>query len=168
MRKRIDTSRPLTVGDVARRSGVAVSTIHFYEAKGLIHGWRTAGNQRRYAREVLRRVAFIRVAQRAGIPLLLVKQGLDGLPRGRVLGAADWRALSSAWRELLDRRIRSLEQLRDHFDRCIGCGCLSLEDCPLRNSGDHLGAEGKGAVLLKEIQGTDLCKQPKQTPSKST
>jgi MerR family redox-sensitive transcriptional activator SoxR len=145
---RIDTGIPLTVGEVARRSGVPVSTIHFYEAKGLIHGWRTRGNQRRYARDVLRRVAIIRVALSAGIPLAVVKAGLDALPSGRTPNAADWRRLSADWRAMLDARITALVQLRDQLDGCIGCGCLSLADCPLRNPGDRLAARGAGAMLL--------------------
>ncbi len=138
----------LTVGDLARRSGVAVSTIHFYEAKGLIEGWRTSGNQRRYLRSVLRRVAAIRIAQRAGIPLTTIKEYLDRIPSDRPLTAGDWRELTKSWQALLDERIESLMQLRNQFDRCIGCGCLSLADCPLRNPGDSLAAEGPGPRLL--------------------
>ncbi|SEL79797.1 transcriptional regulator, MerR family [Sphingomonas palmae] len=138
----------LTVGELARRSGVAVSTIHFYETKGLIEGWRTSGNQRRYARSVLRRVAVIRIAQRAGIPLTTIKDYLDQIPTDRPLNAADWRQLTKSWQALLDERIESLMQLRNQFDRCIGCGCLSLADCPLRNPEDRLAAEGAGPRLL--------------------
>ncbi|MFV0625488.1 redox-sensitive transcriptional activator SoxR [Sphingomonas sp. ac-8] len=138
----------LTVGELARRSGVAVSTIHFYETKGLIEGWRTSGNQRRYARSVLRRVAVIRIAQRAGIPLTTIKEYLDRIPTDRPLNAGDWRRLTKSWQALLDERIESLMQLRNQFDRCIGCGCLSLADCPLRNPEDRLAAEGAGPRLL--------------------
>ncbi len=138
----------LTVGEVAGRSGVPVSTIHFYEAKGLIESWRTAGNQRRYPRFVLRRVAVIRIAQRAGIPLAVIKDYLSKVPADRPLPAADWRDLTMSWQALLDERIESLMQLRNQFDRCIGCGCLSLSECPLRNPGDRLGAEGPGPRLL--------------------
>ncbi len=144
----IDTKLPLTVGEVAQRSGVPVSTIHFYESKGLIEGWRSDGNQRRYTRDVLRRVSIIKVAQRAGIPLGAIKEALRALPAGRTPTAADWKALSATWRDALDERIRGLTQLRDQLDSCIGCGCLSMTDCPLRNPGDRLREVGDGAVLL--------------------
>ena len=144
----IDVQQPLTVGEVARRSGVAVSTLHFYEAQGLISAWRNAGNQRRYAREVLRRVAVIKVAQRAGVPLKDIRSALDTLPDKRTPTRRDWERLSAQWRADLDARIRSLEQLRDELGDCIGCGCLSIDRCPLRNPGDGLGEEGAGAQLL--------------------
>ena len=147
---KIDVQVPLSVGEVARRSGIAVSSIHFYEAKGLIHGWRSDGNQRRYARDVLRRVAVIKVAQRAGIPLERIKAALDELPSGKAPSAADWRRLSTGWRDLMNERIRQLTQLRDQMDGCIGCGCLSMKDCPLRNPGDALSERGQGAVLLED------------------
>ncbi|WP_175844907.1 redox-sensitive transcriptional activator SoxR [Burkholderia arboris] len=147
---KIDVQVPLSVGEVARRSGIAVSSIHFYEAKGLIHGWRSDGNQRRYARDVLRRVAVIKVEQRAGIPLERIKAALDELPSGKAPSAADWRRLSTGWRDLLNERIRQLTQLRDQMDGCIGCGCLSMKDCPLRNPGDALSERGQGAVLLED------------------
>ena len=138
----------LTVGEVARRSGVAVSTIHFYEAKGLIRGWRSEGNQRRYPRGVLRRVAVIKVAQRTGIPLAMIREALANLPDDRAPGAEDWARLSGAWRDELDARIGRLTRLRDQLDGCIGCGCLSMTTCPLRNPGDALGADGAGPRLL--------------------
>lgn len=133
----------LAVGEVARRSGVPVSTLHFYESKGLIYSVRTAGNQRRYARVVLRRVAVIKVAQRMGVPLAEIAAALDALPRCTPT-AQDWRALSERWRGDLDARIRQLTQLRDQLDGCIGCGCLSLQDCPLRNDSDQLAHAGPG------------------------
>ena len=138
----------LTVGQVAARTGVAVSTLHFYEAKGLIHGWRNAGNQRRYARDVLRRVAVIKVAQRTGIPLAEIQSALSSLPDNRTPTAADWKKLSARWHAALEARIASLTRLRDQLDGCIGCGCLSLKACPLRNPWDALGEEGPGARLL--------------------
>lgn len=138
----------LTVGEVARRSGVAVSTLHFYEAKGLIAGWRTARNQRRYPRAVLRRVAIIRIAQRAGIPLATIREALADLPHDHVPNAADWKRFSQTWREMLEARIVALSQLRDQINSCIGCGCLSLEDCPLRNPDDALGQSGPGPRRL--------------------
>lgn len=139
----------LTVGEVAARAGVAVSTLHFYEAKGLIRSWRNAGNQRRFPREVLRRVAVIKVAQRTGIPLAEIQRALSSLPEERTPTAADWKRLSSRWRADLDERIARLARLRDHMDGCIGCGCLSLKVCPLRNPLDELAEEGPGARLLE-------------------
>lgn len=134
----------LAVGEVARRSGVPVSTLHFYEAKGLIHSVRTGGNQRRYARAVLRRVAVVKVAQRMGVPLAEIAAALDALPRGRTPTAQDWARMSATWRGALDARIRQLTQLRDQLDGCIGCGCLSLQACPLRNDSDQLAGAGPG------------------------
>ena len=139
----------LGVGEVARRSGVAVSTVHFYQAKGLIAGWRSSGNQRRFPRGVLRRIAFIRVAQRAGVPLSEIRTVLSSLPHGRAPSQSDWRQLSSQWRAEVEERIRRLTQLRDRFDDCIGCGCLSLKVCPLRNPDDRLAREGTGPRLLE-------------------
>ena len=139
----------LSVGEVARRSGVAVSTLHFYETKGLIFSLRTEGNQRRYPRGILRRVAVIKVAQRTGIPLATIQAALARLPDGRAPTAEDWAALSGAWRAELDDRIRRLTQLRDQMDDCIGCGCLSLKACPLRNPHDALAAQGAGPRLLE-------------------
>ena len=135
---------PLTVGEVARRSGVTVSALHFYERKGLIRSFRTAGNQRRYGRATLRRVAIIRVAQSVGIPLSEIAVALAGLPDDRVPTQDDWRRLSSGWLDELDGRIEQLAKLRDGLTDCIGCGCLSTEHCPLRNPGDRLAKEGTG------------------------
>jgi MerR family redox-sensitive transcriptional activator SoxR len=139
----------LSVGEVARRSGVAVSTLHFYEAEGLIHSRRSAGNQRRYPRGVLRRVAVIKVAQRAGVPLRDIAEALAALPQGRLITAAEWASLSGGWKAALDARIHRLEALRDQLGDCIGCGCLSLEACPRRNPGDRLGRDGPGARLIE-------------------
>jgi MerR family redox-sensitive transcriptional activator SoxR len=139
----------LSVGELAARSGVAVSALHFYEAKGLIVSLRSNGNQRRYPRGMLRRVALIKVAQRTGIPLAEIKAALDTLPMDRASSAEDWRRLSAGWRADLDARIRALTAMRDQLDSCIGCGCLSLEECPLRNPGDVLGEKGPGAHLLE-------------------
>lgn len=143
--------RDLTVGEVATRSGIRVSAVHFYEAKGLIHAARNNGNQRRFAREVLRRIAVIKVAQRAGIPLAQIKQALSELPAHRAPGKADWERLSAAWHQDLEERIQRLTRLRDQMTRCIGCGCLSTEHCPLRNPGDELGAEGPGPRLMDPV-----------------
>lgn len=138
----------LSVGELAARSGVAVSAIRFYEAKGLIKGSRTSGNQRRYPRETLRRVAVIRAAQRVGIPLKDIREALMSLPRARTPTARDWGRLSSRWRADLDDRITRLIKLRDKLTNCIGCGCLSLESCPLYNPGDELAKQGPGPRLL--------------------
>lgn len=138
----------LSVGEVARRSAVAVSTLHFYETQGLISSHRSAGNQRRYARDVLRRIAFIRVAQRVGIPLADVAQALESLPRDKAPGRSDWTRLSARWRSRLDARIEQLQKLRDTLDDCIGCGCLSIDRCKLRNPLDSLGADGPGPRRL--------------------
>jgi MerR family redox-sensitive transcriptional activator SoxR len=140
--------RELTVGEVAERSGLPVSTIHFYESKGLIRSKRTAGNQRRYARDVLRRVAIIKVAQRTGIPLASIREALATLPDERTPTAEDWSRLSAEWRAELDDRIGRLTRLRDLLDGCIGCGCLSTKDCPLRNPWDELSEQGPGPRLL--------------------
>lgn len=141
--------RPLSVGQVAERSGVKVSTLHFYEAKGLIHSQRNAGNQRRYRRDVLRRVALIKVAQRLGIPLADIGLALSTLPCDHIPTAADWQRLSAQWQHDLDARIEQMTQLRDQLTGCIGCGCLSMQDCPLRNPSDELGEQGAGARLLE-------------------
>ncbi len=141
--------KELSVGEVAARSGVAVSAIHFYEAKGLIRSRRNQGNQRRYARDVLRLVAVIKVAQRIGIPLAMIRDALATLPHGRTPTAADWRKLSANWKRGLDERIEKMMQLRDSLTGCIGCGCLSLKVCPLRNPRDRLGEEGPGPRLLE-------------------
>ncbi len=136
--------KSLTVGDVSQRAGVAISTVHFYENKGLIEGWRTQGNQRRYHRAVLRRIAIIKIAQRAGIPLAVIRDALIDLPHDHVPTAEDWRHFSEAWKDMLQERIDSLMQLRDQITSCIGCGCLSLSECPLRNPDDILGQQARG------------------------
>ncbi|HTD04459.1 redox-sensitive transcriptional activator SoxR [Undibacterium sp.] len=143
-----DVHRRLSVGEVAARSGVAVSAIHFYEAKGLIKSLRNEGNQRRYARDVLRRVAVIKVAQRIGISLASIHDALATLPEGRTPTAADWAKLSRRWKGELDDRINKLTQLRDQLNDCIGCGCLSINACKLRNPQDELSRQGTGPRLL--------------------
>lgn len=142
--------RELSVGELAKRAGVAVSALHFYESKGLIGSYRNAGNQRRYPREALRRVAVIKVAQRVGIPLSEIAEALNSLPSGHNPTAADWARLSARWRDDLDERIAKLVLLRDQLDGCIGCGCLSMEACPLRNPGDCLAQEGPGVHWHRE------------------
>lgn len=136
--------RELSVGQVADRSGVAVSALHFYETEGLISSRRTTGNQRRYPREILRRVAFIRASQGVGIPLRRIKAALDLLPENRTPTRKDWEHLSTAWRNELNDHITQLEHLRDRLSGCIGCGCLSLQGCKLINPNDILGRQGNG------------------------
>lgn len=145
----IDPNGMLSVGEVAERCGVAVSALHFYETKGLIRAVRSSGNQRRYPRGVIRRVALIKVAQRLGVPLAEIASAFQLLPQDRRPTADDWRRLSRDWRAALDERIAGLQRMRDQLDCCIGCGCLSLTDCPLRNPGDALGAQGPGPRLLE-------------------
>ncbi|MEP9389535.1 redox-sensitive transcriptional activator SoxR [Mesorhizobium sp. KR9-304] len=140
--------KELSVGEVAKRSGVAVSALHFYEQRGLIRSNRTGGNQRRYGRDVLRRIAVIRVAQEVGIPLAEIATTLNSLPEGRTPTRDDWAKLSTAWRDDLDRRIEQLRKLRDGLTDCIGCGCMSIDVCPLRNPEDRLGRRGPGARRL--------------------
>lgn len=142
-------SRLLSVGEVAERSGLAVSALHFYETKGLIASIRSSGNQRRYGRDVLRRLGIIKVAQRVGIPLAEIQAAFETLPQGRTPTVADWQTLSGTWKHDLDARIRQLSLLRDRLTDCIGCGCLSIDSCPLRNPFDTLGQEGSGARLLE-------------------
>ncbi|QIS15760.1 redox-sensitive transcriptional activator SoxR [Nocardia arthritidis] len=141
-------AKELTPGQLSERSGVAVSALHFYEREGLISSRRTSGNQRRYARETLRRVAFIRISQRVGIPLSEIRAALDQLPEGRTPTRRDWEQLSTTWRADLDDRINQLIRLRDSLTGCIGCGCLSLGTCRLVNEHDRLGSEGPGARVL--------------------
>jgi len=138
-------AQELSVGEVSRRSGVAVSALHFYERKGLIRSLRTAGNQRRFNREVLRRLAVIRVAQRVGMPLEAVAHAFAALPEKKTPTRAEWAKMSAVWRAELDQRIEQLLFLRDQLTDCIGCGCLSLKRCRLANPGDALGEQGDGA-----------------------
>ena len=138
----------LTVGEVAKRSGLPVSTIHFWESKGLIRSTRSDGNQRLFARAELRRIAVIKIGQRAGIPLSEIRDVLDTLPADRAVSARNWAALSNRWKRSLDDRIARLTALRDRLGECIGCGCLSLDKCWLRNPDDELAAQGPGPRLL--------------------
>src|SRR5690606_22883129 len=139
--KPMPEAQELSVGQLAQRSGVAVSALHFYERQGLIRSRRTAGNQRRYTRDTLRRLAFIRVSQRVGIPLARIRTALESLPDERTPTAQDWARLSSTWRTELNARIEQLQRLRDDLTDCIGCGCLSLERCVLSNPHDELAAQ---------------------------
>jgi len=147
MKKKIQSTN-LSVGDVANRSGVKVSTLHFYEEKALIQSSRNAGNQRRYNRDVLRRIAVIKAAQKVGISLNEIKQALNFLPKNKAPTKRDWQKLSKQWQVKLDEKIRQMTALRDNMSSCIGCGCLSLQNCPLYNPNDELGEAQSGAVLL--------------------
>ena len=138
----------LTIGEMASRSGVRTSTLRYYEERGLIASERTAGGQRRYARETLRRVAVIRAAQILGLTLEQIRSALNALPQGRTPNRLDWEQLSLAWRGSLEGRITELEALRDRLSGCIGCGCLSLENCGLFNPGDRAADAGAGALYL--------------------
>jgi len=144
------TLQELTVGQLSARSGAAVSALRFYEAKGLIKSRRTSGNQRRYTRDTLRRVAFVRAAQRVGIPLATIRDALAELPDERTPTRDDWARLSATWRSELDERISRLGRLRDHLADCIGCGCLSLEACVLSNPDDVFGRRTSGSRLMPE------------------
>ena len=139
----------LTIGQLADRAGVTTSAIRFYEERGLVQSRRTTGNQRRYEQSQLRRIAFIRTAQRVGLTLEEIAEALDTLPAGRTPTKADWTRLSRTWRPRLDDQIRRIELLRDQLDSCIGCGCLSLKTCALRNPGDVAAAVGPGPVYLQ-------------------
>src|SRR6478752_320706 len=139
----------LTIGQLAERAGVATSAIRFYEAEGLLTSTRTAGNQRRYEQSSLRRIAFIRTAQRVGLSLEETGAALATLPNARVPTRADWTRLSRAWRPRLDEQIERIERLRDKLDGCIGCGCLSLRTCALNNPDDEVAPRGPGAVFLE-------------------
>jgi MerR family redox-sensitive transcriptional activator SoxR len=149
----------LSVGEVAERAGLAVSALHFYERKGLIRSHRTGGNQRRYDRDVLRRLAIIRMGQELGVPLAEIGEQLEQLPYGRPSGKSDWAKMSSQWRDRLDRRITLMTRLRDELTDCIGCGCLSLRTCPLYNRNDSLSSEGSGPRRLlrpgREVRGPE-------------
>ena len=138
----------LTIGEMATRSGVRTSTLRYYEARGLISSERSAGGQRRYARETLRRVAVIRAAQILALTLDEIRRALDELPEARTPDRHDWERLSQTWRSSLDGRITELEALRDRLSGCIGCGCLSLEDCGIFNPGDRAAGAGAGAHYL--------------------
>lgn len=138
----------LAIGEVSERSGLAVSAIRFYEERRLIASARTPGGQRRFRRDVLRRLAFIQAAQRVGLTLDEIGAALDTLPADAGPSGAEWKQLSASWRPLLDERIALLTALRDQLDHCIGCGCLSLERCRLSNPGDRAARAGPGARYL--------------------
>ncbi len=140
----------LTIGEVAARAGVSVPTLRFYESRGLVASTRTSGNQRRYPRHVLRRLAFVAAAQHVGLSLAEIGDALDTLPTDRAPTRRDWTRLSAPWRRRVDARIAELAALRDTLDGCVGCGCLSLRRCALFNAGDAAAAEGQGSRWLRE------------------
>jgi MerR family transcriptional regulator, redox-sensitive transcriptional activator SoxR len=144
----VRTTDLLTVGEIARRSGFAESAIRYYEGLGLLAADRTAGNQRRFERSTLRRLAFIRAARNVGLSLTEVAEALSSLPAGRTPTRADWSRLSRGWRHRLDEQIEALTALRDGLDSCIGCGCLSLQRCAISNPADAARAAGPGAAYL--------------------
>ena len=143
-----DENLGLTIGEVAARTGVATSALRYYEREGLLQSERSEGGQRRYHRDVLRRVAFVRVAQRVGLSLEEIRAALASLPQERTPTRADWERLSRSWRPRLDEQIALLERLRDDLSSCIGCGCLSLRACSLFNRGDVAAARGSGPRYL--------------------
>jgi MerR family redox-sensitive transcriptional activator SoxR len=155
----VDNSK-WTVGKVAERCGVKVSTLHFYEQKGLIQSWRNAGNQRRYKSDVLRRVSVIKAAQKMGISLSAIKQAFAALPDNRTPTMRDWEKLSKRWQHELNDRIAYLERLRDSLTGCIGCGCLSMKNCPIYNEGDKLASKGSGPVILDRVDDKDYQADP--------
>lgn len=142
----------ITIGDVAKRSGLAVSAIRFYEEKGLIRSIRTNGNQRRYARHMLRRLALIKVAQRVGLSLQDIQQAFANLPEGKAPNKEDWQNMSSRWQQQLEERIQLLQNMQTQLDFCIGCGCLSLDHCPLRNPEDVFAKDPQNHAYWEEIE----------------
>ena len=141
-----------SVGRIANRCGVKVSTLHFYEKKGLIKSWRNSGNQRRYKPDVMRRIAVIKAAQKVGIDLASIKSAIATLPENRTPSIKDWEKLGTIWRDELNVKIAYMEKLRDSMTSCIGCGCLSMKNCPLYNQDDKLAEEGSGAVILDRVE----------------
>jgi MerR family redox-sensitive transcriptional activator SoxR len=140
----------LTIGELSARSGVAPSALRFYERQGLISAGRTSGNQRRYDRATLRRIALVQAGRAAGIPLTQIRAALVTLPSGRTPTRRDWERLSRSWRADIDERIATLEALRGRLDTCIGCGCLSIDRCDLLNPDDEASQLGPGAHYLEQ------------------
>jgi MerR family redox-sensitive transcriptional activator SoxR len=156
----------LSIGEVSARSGVAASALRFYERQGLIEAARSEGNQRRYERAVLRRIAFIQAGRAAGVTLAEIQRTLDGLPRSRTPSRQDWERLSNKWRDDLDARIETLQALRDRLTTCIGCGCLSIDQCDLLNPDDEAASEGAGAhYLTADSPHADLLHRAERTLS---
>lgn len=154
-----DTLAPeswISIGELARRSGLAASALRFYEEQGLLESHRSDSGRRQFARSALRRVAFVRAAQAVGLSLEQIRAALAGLPNGRTPTQADWQRLSRSWQPLLDERIAELTRLRNKLTSCIGCGCLSLAKCALYNPGDAAGRLGAGARYLLGDQPPDV------------
>ena len=139
----------LSIGELARRTGLSVSAIRFYESKGLVEAWRTGGNQRRFPRSDIRRLSFILIAQRLGLSLGEIEEAMADLPQGRTPNARDWSRISTTIRDRIDAQIAQLEKVRDDLDGCIGCGCLSLKKCALYNANDKWGESGSGPRVLR-------------------
>ena len=152
----MDANDVLTIGEVAERTGTTTATLRFYEQEGLIEAERTEGNQRRFRRETLRRIAFVRAGQRVGLSLSELQAALDDLPDGRTPTMADWARLSKAWRERLDEQIELLVRLRDDLSSCIGCGCLSLQACRIYNPDDVASSLGAGSRYLMGDRPADV------------
>jgi MerR family transcriptional regulator, redox-sensitive transcriptional activator SoxR len=138
----------MTIGETARRGGLSTSALRFYEDNGLIASHRTAGGQRRYGRDVLRRVAFIRAAQSVGLKLAEIRESLDDLPADRAPTKDEWEHFATSWRPRLDQQIAVLEAIRDRLSMCIGCGCQTLDACDVFNPGDRAAEQGPGAHFL--------------------
>lgn len=146
-------SANITIGELSARSGVAASALRYYESIGLISAERTGGNQRRYRRAVLRRLAFIRAAQRVGLSIEEIRHGLGRLPEGRTPNTADWAKVSRAWNERIEEQIADLRRLQEKLTGCVGCGCLSLKTCPMSNPGDEQATVGPGPSWLSTDEG---------------
>lgn len=140
----------LSVGELAKRSGLPISTIHFYEEKGIITSFRNNANQRQFLRDSLRIISLVKTAQGIGYSLEEIKSMLDKLPKGRKLTDADWTRISKTWRNEIESKIKALIQIREHLNKCIGCGCLSLTECPLRNPEDKLFKKGPGPQIIQK------------------
>jgi MerR family redox-sensitive transcriptional activator SoxR len=144
------SNKEFSVGYIAKRSGVQVSTLHFYEQKGLISSWRNQGNQRRYSADVLRRVSIIKAAQKLGMSLSEINHAFSTLPAKAAPNKEQWAAMSRSWQHQLNQKILYMQRLRDSLDGCIGCGCLSMKSCPLYNPDDVLAAQGPGPVIFNK------------------
>ncbi|MFG1504516.1 redox-sensitive transcriptional activator SoxR [Halobacteriovorax sp. RZ-3] len=140
----------LSVGELSKRSGVSISAIHFYESKNLLRCHRNKGNQRRFHRRELRILSYLKVAQRIGLSLEEIREAFKSIENKEHLTASDWKKLGRSWQKVLDERLQLIERTKSQLGYCIGCGCLSLKDCPLRNPDDELGQEGTGPRLLME------------------
>jgi len=148
MSKNLKSTDQIPIGQVAERSGIPISAIHFYEREGMISSTRSSGNHRQFSRDVLRRLAFIRASQRVGIPLMNIKEALNELPLKRMPKESDWGKVGKQWHKILSAQIEYMERVRDDLRTCIGCGCLSFQRCQLVNQDDALASEGAGPRRL--------------------